>query len=419
MEVMKISRVKNIWIILFSMVLIALIMLITLPSKESKGKVSLELIFNTNFGEVNKVSIKDEKIINDIVSMLENSEFLGNGANTNDMSGMARKDNKLILTKANGNKEEITFSYDSLYEFGYIEVEGKILVPNYDFFRYVEDLEEYTKYDTNVESQVVDLFNKYNWTVDYRINILKEKLPDNLKHKAGEYPIKIYWAYNNELSKEIGSDFTDYLGKNIVVEIYRLREPLPDFMEPRRDARGIILKYNNEIIGAYIDAGRHESFACSLNRKKLENITSKDWDQWIEDYIDYDDELEIKLSKMKPEDIIKEHFKALNNHDIKMTWATITRKNLCRYLSSNMNNQYLFNKEKDVANQNIRSAELLEINEFGDMDNGGEALEYEVLADFKFIEPITSENGVFPRFVIMRKETEKSGWRIDDIGTGP
>lgn len=75
MEVMKISRVKNIWIILFSMVLIALIMLITLPSKESKGKVSLELIFNTNFGEVNKVSIKDEKIINDIVSMLENSEF--------------------------------------------------------------------------------------------------------------------------------------------------------------------------------------------------------------------------------------------------------------------------------------------------------------------------------------------------------
>jgi len=48
----------------------------------------------------------------------------------------------------------------------------------------------------------VKLFGGYTWTVDYRINTLKEKLPDDLKHRAGEYPEKIYWAYVNELSKE-------------------------------------------------------------------------------------------------------------------------------------------------------------------------------------------------------------------------
>jgi len=42
----------------------------------------------------------------------------------------------------------------------------------------------------------------------------------------------------------------------VEVEIYRLRDPLPNYMKPRINARGIVVKYDNEIIGAYIDAGR-------------------------------------------------------------------------------------------------------------------------------------------------------------------
>ena len=80
-------------------------------------------------------------------------------------------------------------------------------------------------------------------------------MPDNLKHKAGEYPVKIYWAYNNELSKEIGLDFTNYLGKGCCSRDLQAAGTLPEFLEPRRDARGIVLKYNDEIVGAYIDAG--------------------------------------------------------------------------------------------------------------------------------------------------------------------
>ena len=164
------------------------------------------------------------------------------------------------------------------------------------------------------------------------------------------------------MSKQIGLDFTDYLGKEVTVEIYRLRESLPEFLEPRRDARGVVIKYHDEIIGAYIDAGRHDSFACSLDRKPLEEITGKDWDGWIEDYIDYEDELEIKLSKMGPEDIIREYFKALDKQDIKTVWACMTRKNLLKTLSTNLDNRYLF-KNEDKIDYNVRGAKLLEIKE--------------------------------------------------------
>lgn len=40
-------------------------------------------------------------------------------------------------------------------------------------------------------------------------------------------------------------------------------------------------------------------------------------DNWISDYINYNNELEIKLSKITPEDVIKQYFDAINNHDSK------------------------------------------------------------------------------------------------------
>jgi len=50
------------------------------------------------------------------------------------------------------------------------------------------DLNEYTNPDTNVERQIVKLFGGYTWTVDYRINTLKEKLPDDLNIERENIP---------------------------------------------------------------------------------------------------------------------------------------------------------------------------------------------------------------------------------------
>ncbi|MGI6776463.1 MAG: DUF4829 domain-containing protein [Acetivibrionales bacterium] len=122
---------------------------------------------------------------------------------------------------------------------------------------------------------------------------------------------------------------------------------------------------------------------------------------------------------MEPKDIIREYFKALDRHDIKMVWACMTRKSLSQQLSSNMNNQYLFNRDENKIDYNIKSAKLLETKEFKGIQNEPEVLEYMVEVDFDFVKPITSDDGIQPRFVILKKESEKSGWRIDGVGTGP
>ncbi|HHY90465.1 MAG TPA: DUF4829 domain-containing protein, partial [Clostridiales bacterium] len=74
---------------------------------------------------------------------------------------------------------------------------------------------------------------------------------------------------------------------------------------------------------------------------------------------------------------------------------------------------------EDKIDYNVRSAKLLEIKECKGMDNEPGVLEYQVQVDFDFKKSIISDGGVWTRFVLLKRESEKSGWRIDGIGKGP
>ncbi len=370
------------------------------------------------------IKIKDGKIISDMLTMIGKSELITDESKIKDIGGAASRGKSLIFITQKGGKKEIEFLFKgSPLVAGYLTIDGKKYDPGFNFFRYIDDFNEYNNFTTNLDNKAVELFKKYNWTIDYKINTVKETLPSDLKHNAGEYPVKIYWAYNNELSKTIGLDYGKYLGKTVEVDIYRLREPMPEYMKPMMNARGIVLKYGNEIIGAFIDAGRHRCFACSLDGKRIEDITGKGWDSWVADYINYNNELEIKLSKMSPEDIIKQYFNAMDKHDDKTMYACMTRKHISDFLAMNMDNNNLFNKDfKDAyvdGDQNVKSVKFIKVREMKGIDNPVGVVEYEATIDFTFKKVITSDDGVQPRFLMLKKESEKSGWRIESIGTGP
>jgi len=372
--------------------------------------------------EISPVQITDSKIIMDIMDMISQSEAISD-EQLNKMRPMAKGNNKLVLTLKDGSKKEFMLAYDDLYHLGYVQTDEELLNPGDDFFRYLDDYVEYRQHDTAVDSKVSDLFGKYGWTTDYLINRVKVTLPSDLKHQPGDFPLKLYWAYNNELSKSVGLDFGGYLGKNVNAEIYRLREPLPDFLKPGYDARGVIIRHSGEIIGAYIDAGRHSGFACSLDKKSLKDVTGKDWGNWIDRYIDYSDEIETKLSSMSPEELIRQYFEAMDKKDEKTQFACMTREVLCSYLFANMDNNLLYNRGFTSVypdgDSNVKSVKLIDMSEMKDIENPDGIIEYCVTVDYQFKKVITSESDVQQRFVLLMKETEKGGWRISGVGTGP
>jgi len=266
------------------------------------------------------------------------------------------------------------------------------------------------------------LFKKYGWTIVGKINSLELILPSTFIHEAGEYPIKLYWAYNNELSKSIGLDFAPYLGEKVAVEKYALSEPWPDSTRPDNKAYGVTMRAGLKLIGAYIHSRRGYSLDCSLERKQFAEITKKSWEEWIDSYIDYDNEIEKRLSTMRPEEIISEYIKASDRHDRTLARACVTRRHLMIFLQSNMGETSLYNEDVPEA-ETIKSIRLISMDELEYLakSNPPGTLEYEVKYYCAFTEhgKMFSEDGINYWFIQMKKETSRGGWRIVAIGTGP
>lgn len=122
-----------------------------------------------------------------------------------------------------------------------------------EFANLFESLSEYPDYNPAVYEEDRSFLTGFGLTPAFLINQINMQLPSDLLHRAGAFPSTIYWAYNNELNKEIGLDITDALGSDVNVRLYKIVELMPEFLHPRREAgRVIIVRYKGEVIGSWM-----------------------------------------------------------------------------------------------------------------------------------------------------------------------
>lgn len=327
---------------------------------------------------------------------------------------------------ADGRKaEQCPYVYNDLAreEPGYIQFpDGWYEVPG-EFHSLLEALFDYPDATVDVDPADARFLSEYGWTPFLRINTLTVDLPLAFVHQPGEYPEVLYWAYNNELNRDIGLDLTPYLGRAVEVNLYKVVEFLPEFMRPRREAgRAVVVRHQGEIVGAWLDAGRHYAFACSLTGCPMEEVTGRTWEEWIAGLIDPADPFERELATLTPEEVIEAWFDALGRGDGRMYYALETRRNQAQRLFSNMDNHSLYNPGWDNEYlRNVTSAGVLNIQPLersGFSDSPG-TLHYGVNVDLQVKEPVTHGSGPQTRFVTLVRETPETSWRIDGCGTGP
>ena len=209
--------------------------------------------------------------------------------------------------------------YDTLYNKAYIVKDGGLYKAGTDFARYIDSLLENTNITVHIDdADAVSLFQTYGWTLDYQISAMKNKL-NNINTLTGFNPNAYYFAYNNELSKDIGLNMSGYSNTaDIDVKIYRIHESMPQEFYPVQDCRGIVVKNGDKIIGAFISAGRHNTFnACSLKGNSFEKVTDLTLNEWFSKMIKADS-TEERLAKLEAEQVIAEYFMWLDKKDAKM-----------------------------------------------------------------------------------------------------
>ncbi|HHX59433.1 MAG TPA: DUF4829 domain-containing protein [Epulopiscium sp.] len=317
--------------------------------------------------------------------------------------------------------------YDTLYDKAYLVKDGGLYEIGTDFARYIDSFMENTKIDFHLDdTDAVALFETYGWTIDYQINSMKDKL-NNIKVLTGFDPNSYYFAYNNELSKDIGLDMSEYSETtDIDINIYRVHESMPQEFYPIQDGRGIVVKNNDKIIGAFISAGRHSTYnACSLKGNSFEKVTDLTLNEWFSKMIKVNDDTEKSLSKLEAEQVVAEYFMALDNKDAKTAGYCISKKALLGNLTSNMQNEALFNKEivlpltnVDIGAKsnfdNLKSAKLSNTELIDQPDQNTKI--FRVSVDLQYKKEITMVSGQQDWNCQMVYESPQTGWKIEDFG---
>lgn len=316
--------------------------------------------------------------------------------------------------------------YDTLYDKAYIVKDGGAHRVGIDFARYIDSFLENKHISPDIDdANVLKLFQSNGWTIDYKINTIKSKLED-IDTLSSFSPNPYYFAYNNELSKDIGLDMGVYSNKaDLNIEIYRVNESMPEEFYPIQDARAIVVKDGKEIIGAYISAGRHSTFdACSLKGNSFEKVTGKTIYQWLAEKINLNSE-EKQLSKLGPEEVIEKYLTALDKKDFKEASYLVSKKLLLENLTSNIPNELLFNSrinlpltdasmEDKSSVENIKSAKLLEVEKISEPNENTKI--FRVNVDINYEKERTINSGVQTWDCYMVYESPQTGWKIESFG---
>lgn len=269
------------------------------------------------------------------------------------------------------------------------------------------------------------LFKEYGWTADYKLNTVRDTLPQLTE--LGEFSAETYYFnYNNELSKDIGLDMSGYAGKDISADIYYLHESMPAEFFPTEFARGVVIKYNGEVIGAYISSGRHfAGAACSLKGRSFEDITGEEYGEYLEKNVKAEDNAVVD----KPEEIIQRYFDALIAKDSDKARSCLSKEAMFGSITTNMPNTELYNREAmlPLSNNavtektegrldNIKSVGNLRITPVEDKDTSDKRMEFTVEFDIEYEKEESLSGGEQWMICTLVYESDKTGWKIVGFG---
>lgn len=323
------------------------------------------------------------------------------------------------------------FAYNDLPEGNpsYVQWGGKWYEIPADFRAMLVAARTHKPADYAVDAADLEFLDSHGWTPFFLISTTTVELPTEFIHRPGEFPEVIYWAWNNELSKDIGLDLVPYLGKTVEARLYKTVKMLPEFTGPNRDnGRAVVVRSEGKIIGAWLSLGRHWPFACSLGERTLEDLTGKTSDEWVTTLIDRDDPLEQELAAKTPEEILELYYSSIDRKDYAIAHACESRSWLLRYLATNMDWDRLYNdgfgedEGEGLGNfisvkfMGARRAEEFERTEYYQAQG---VRCYIVSVDQHRRVLAGNSDGPAAYFVEMAEEAPETGWRIYSIGTGP
>lgn len=380
---------------------------------KSTNKISVYHDYHAeSLDKIKPIYIKDKNIINDYLNLMSKNVK----KSSEEMSGGSVKNQKLVFYTDN-ETIEVNYSYDDLYNFGFITYKGEDIYLDYDFFRLISNTQMYSPKESIINEDARKLLKKYNWAPSFLIANHKIKISDDLKYAPEKGIDEVYWAYNLQFSKSIGLDFSNLLGEEVNAEVYYLLDPLPDLDTPIVDAKAVVLKHNKKIVGAYIDSGILNRALCSLDRKSFKEITGLTIEDYlIQNHIDKNSKLNESVQNLSTEELIKSHYKSQSDKDVNRYLSTLDMGAIVSLLDPDEFDiqAELFNKldENNTIFKHANETEVLEVKDNGE---SSDIKDVSVKINILKCNQIIIDKGIYDMIVSMRKN-ENGVYKINSVG---
>lgn len=164
----------------------------------------------------------------------------------------------------------------------WVEYKGKQYEVDRDFFRIIKDLKRYKPNEELMPEDAIALFSKYNYTPVMLFQRDEYTLPKDLKVTSVDEMETIYFGLGLEMSKAIGMDYTALLGKVVTIESYYLKKSfLEGEYKQEMNPRGIIMRYEGNIVGAHLDSNNLLANFYALTGKNFEQVTGNTKEEYI------------------------------------------------------------------------------------------------------------------------------------------
>jgi hypothetical protein len=285
------------------------------------------------------------------------------------------------------------------------------------------------------ESDFVRFLSSYGWTPNGDLARKQDvKLPDRFTDQPGEYPLGLYWAKQNVLSKDIGYDLTRYRGQIVTAYIIPLKEMWDDGLKMNTEA--VVLEKDSEIIGAWLQKGT--GLSASLQKRDFAELIGTSWGEWLkeEGHVNYETGPDAEMKDWTPEQVILKYYEAIQNHDFPTAYALYSKAYQSTFWytapSDNLFAQDWYKEGFDP--QNISFVKVIDIQSADDQKkndqremikgqrlnrNPADRRQFQVTLDVKYKKQTVQPDGINAWYVDMVKESKDAPWKIDLINASP
>lgn len=300
------------------------------------------------------------------------------------------------------------------------------------------------------QSAAIALLNHYGWHPRFNEQMTQTlQLPHTYMDQPGAYPVGLYWAYHNVLSKADGLDITPYLGKTVTVHMIPVQHWTTGIyaFDTNRTTYAIVVTCQGQIVAAWISQGLNGSdYAMSLSKRFFARLTKQTWDQWLisEHLVDYQTGVDANRQSWPPEQVIHAYFSAINHKQYRLAWSLVSKSSQYQYTAMNLPQGQLYNSGYDdkYGMDNIASVKVTRIKlndlppylgnnadptakrenqvqyDLFNMKTYGQH-EYLVNVYETYKQVITNTSGPGGWYVTVVKESPDAPWKISGYGSGP